>query len=61
MLEESTEVKSTVTKLEQSVKVYIMLFNEDEFKFVKSALIKSVHPSNKKSKLFNDELKIICI
>ena len=53
-LEELNEVKSAVSKLEQSVKVYIMLVIEGEFKFVKSTLIKSVHLSNKKSNEFKD-------
>ena len=46
-LEETKEVKSTVTKLEQSVKVYIILVIEGEFSLDKSTFIKSEHPWNK--------------
>ena len=57
-LEEEKDVKSTVSKFMQLVKVYIILVIEEELNLIKLSLIKSEHPSNIKSKEVKDTLKI---
>ena len=60
-LEEEKEVKSTVSKFVQPVNVYIILVIEVELRLDKLTLIKSVHPSNIKSNVIKDSLKLIFI